>query len=284
MAWAESDIRIIFEIIERLTGAASYFLQTQRGISGTATRDIIVEKKTETRFGLWVSRIQSEFDEAITMWMNLYQDWAPPTLSERVLGKDGKKLFPNLSVASLRGNYRAYMEPDVTAGSKAFERQVMMMAIDRLAASPWVHPQINPKGNYNLWADFLRVIGKYQAERYLGPEPKAEMGSSQEVKDEWARFLRGEAFDPPEGVSPLAIEHYVGHTSQKEEKYNDLDEEYRENFDAHLFKTFVNAMQFVQQKQSEQVADQVAFNMIRNRQRGIADEFEGRPRRPEPAP
>jgi len=85
-------------MLERLTGAASYFMSNQKGVSGTATRDNIINEKSETRFGLWVNRIIEEITEAITMFINMYQDWAPPTLGERVLGEDGKKIFPNLSV------------------------------------------------------------------------------------------------------------------------------------------------------------------------------------------
>ena len=65
-SWAYQDMQMIFEVIEKLTGAASFFLTTERNTSGTATRDAIVNEKSQTRFGIWVSRLQEDICEALT--------------------------------------------------------------------------------------------------------------------------------------------------------------------------------------------------------------------------
>jgi len=271
MAWAESDIKILFEMLERLTGAASYFLTTQTK-QGTLGRDVIVERKGETKFGLWVGRLQEELCEGIGMLVNLYQDNAPPKLGERVLGEDGKQLIRNLSVESLRGNYGAYMTPDVTAGSKAYEREVQLWGFANLQQSPWFDPRVNAKGSWNLTADAIKKVMGVTPERYLPPEPKSETGTSREVKDEWARFMQGEKFSPPEGATPQVMEHMVGHMKQKEEQYQDLDEEYRFNFDQHLFETQLNFRKFLAGVQQERMANSLAMNMVQNREAGIGTE------------
>lgn len=261
MAWAHQDITLLFEILEKLTGAASYFMSSERQASTSATRDMIMSEKSETKFGLWVKRIQVDICEAITMWLSMYQDWAPPNLGERVLGEDGKQLIRNLSIESLRGSYDARMTPDITSGSKTLERQTQMWAFENLPAiSPWVNPQINPRGNWMLTADTLRMMGKEDVERYIGPEPPQSLGKSDIVEDEWTRFMQGEEVDTVDGEDPM--EHLVGHMAQKEEKYNDLDVEYRLNFDRHLFKTMLNFQKFIQQQTQEKMANTMALRMM----------------------
>lgn len=272
-AWKYQDFQLLFELLEKLTGAAAYFMTNQRNTSGTATRDVIVSQKSEVKFSLWVNRTIAEICEAITMLVNMYQDWAPPTLASRILGKDGKKIFPNLSVKTLRGNYDARMSPNLAAGSRAFEQQMMMWASEKLSQTIWLDPRVNPRGNWTLWADAIKVMGQYNPERWIGPEPKIEMGKSQQVEDEWYRFMQGEDFDPPEGENTM--EHFIGHTQQKEEKYYDLDEEYRDNFDKHLFKTGLGLQNFIRRRQEEVMANQLASTMINNKQKGISDEVEG---------
>jgi len=282
MAWAESDMRILFEVLERLTGAASYFLTTQTK-KGTLGRDIMVEEKGETKFGLWVSRIQENICEAISMWFELYQDFPPKNLAERILGADGKQLFRNLSIDTLRGDSSVQMTPDTTSGSKAYRRQLQMMLFQIGQNMVWLHPQVNPKGNWNWCADMLKEIANWtdsDVRRYLGEEPKAPFDEA-ELETEWTRFMNGEDFEPPEGETALSLQHLTGHTKQKAEKYDQLDEEYRANFDSHLFKTTVNFQKFLRNAQRDMIANQMATSEIMGReQAGMG----APPQRPAPAP
>ena len=266
MAWAESDMRILLEVLERLTGAASYFMTTQSK-QGTLGRDQIVEQKGETKFGLWVSRILEDITEAVSMWFETYQDFPPKNLAERILGKDGEQLFPNLSIDTLRGDSNAQMTPDVVAGSRSYRLQLQMWAFQAGQQMVWLHPQVNPKGNWNLCADtFREVLNLTDSDirRYLGEEPKGEFDET-ELETEWTRFMNGEDFDPPEGETQMALQHLQGHTKQKNEKYDKLDKEYRPNFDAHFFKTIVNYMKFMQNAQRDMMINRVASSEIMNR-------------------
>jgi hypothetical protein len=76
--------------------------------------------------------------------------------------------------------------------------------------------------------------------------------------------MNGEDFDPPEGETMLALQHLQGHMKQKEEKYDQLSEEHRPNFDAHLFKTIINYMKFIRNIQQETISNAMAGNMIMN--------------------
>ena len=263
MAWAESDMRILLEVLERLTGAASYF-QSRGNQNKTLGQDVMVQQNSETRFGIGVGNIMGDIVEAISMWFDLYQDFPPDNLAERIVGEDGKKLFPNLSIDSLRGDTNVQMMPDTVAGSKAYRKQLQLWAFGVGQQTMWLNPQVNPLGNYNLTADTFKEIlnlSDNEVKRYLGEQPKSKFDES-ELDNEWYKFMNGEDFDPPEGETMLAQQHMIGHMKQKEEKYHLLDEEYRPHFNAHLFKTIVNYMKFIKNAQQQQVSDQIAMRAI----------------------
>jgi len=98
----------------------------------------------------------------------------------------------------------------------------------------------------------------------LGEEPKGQYDETQ-LESEWGRFMNGEDFEPPEGETQLALQHMIGHTKQKREKYDKLDEAYRPNFDSHLFKTMVNYMKFMQNAQRDVTVNQMAMGDIARR-------------------
>jgi len=260
MAWAEQDIRICFEVIEKRTGAASFFQTNERNATGTATRDTIVQRNSETRFGKWVASIQDELAEALTMLLNIYQEHTPENLGERILGEDGKKLFPNLSVETIRYNSDVQMVPDVIAGSKAYEKQVYLWAYQALQTSIWLNPQMNPKGNWLLTADTMRKQGFAAPERYLPPEPKAELGAGQDVKDVWARLMQGEVVEPEESWNVPEV--LAGLLKKKDQDYFSLDPEYRPNLDSLIFKTEVAMRLFIKKMQEEQMVNQLAQRAI----------------------
>jgi hypothetical protein len=285
LAWSAQDKQFLLEMIERLTGAASYFL-TSKSQQSTATRDNIVEQKGETKFGIWVRRIQNDIIEALNMCISNYQDWAPPNLAKRVLGKDGKQIIRNLSIDTLRGNYDARMSPDLASGSKAYEKQVMMVAGEVLNAQcVWMNPQVNPRGNWLFWKDWMMKQGIANAENYLPPQPKQGTDDDEEAKQEFTRMMQGEVIDPPEGVTPAVVRHFATHLKQKETEYNDLDEEYRGNFDNHFFTTYMNYQKFMQQVQQQQQEMAIAAKAVQNLERlGIKPQGQVPPVAPEQSP
>jgi hypothetical protein len=227
LAWSYQDKQFLLEMLERLTGAASYFLTSQSNQS-TATRDNIVDQKGETKFGLWVRRVQCDIVEAINMCFTLYQDWAPPGLGKRVLGEDGKQIIRNLSIDTLRGSMDAYMVPDMTSGSKSYERQMAMWSVESAQANcVWLNPQMNPRGNWLLWKEAFKKQGFANPEHFMPPQPKQASDDDEEAKSEFMRMQQGEVIDPDdvEGVTPAVVQHFATHLKQKENQYQDLDEE-----------------------------------------------------------
>jgi len=274
-AWAESDIRLLYEAIEKRTGSATYFSSNDRNASGTATRDRIVEQRSATRYGKWITQLLAEESEAITMLLNIYQENMPKNLGERVLGEDGKTLFRNLSVETIRYNADIQIAEDIIAGSKAFERETYLKAYEMLAQSVWLSPQINPKGNWKLTVDTLKRIGLPAPERYFPPEPKPEMGTSRDVENIWARLMQGEAVIPEESWNIPEV--LAGLSKKSVENLFDLDPEYRVNLEDLMFKMQVAYRLFVKKVAEEQIASQIAQQAIEAGQRG------GQPQNAQPA-
>lgn len=260
LAWSYQDKQFLMEMIERMTGAATYFM-TSKTPDATATRDNLVEEKGNTKFGLWVKRIQIDICEAVNMWLQLYQDWAPPMLGERILGEDGKKLFTNLSIDSLRGNYDAYMVPDITNGSKAYERQMKLWGLQQLSLqSIWFNPQINPRGNWMLTSEAMKAMGYPNPEHYMPPKPKETLGYDKKAEDDFHQMMQGENPTPPDDKNPQIVECLTTMLRLKQERYNDLDEEYRPNFDHYLFLATVNYQKFMRNLAQQQMEMQIAAN------------------------
>lgn len=261
MAWAEADIRLLLELLERMTGAASYFMSNGQGISGTATRDAIINEKSETRFGIWVRRIGDDIAEAIDMWVSMYQDCAPPGLAERVIGEDGKKLFPNLSIETLQGNYTAYMAPDIVSGSKTMKKQIFGVAYQMALTSPWFSPQVNPRGNWQFTADTFKSMGLMNIEDYMPPKPPVDYGGGKEVDKLWSQFSQGETPDIDPAMNSMEVMAGLAKKIADGDIYK-LDEEYRPNLESYMIKLSVAVRLQMKQAQEQQIANAMAANMI----------------------
>lgn len=250
MAWAEADIRLLLELLERMTGAAAYFMSNNAGVSGTATRDAIINEKSETRFGIWVRRIGDDIAEAIDMWVSMYQDCAPPGLAERVIGEDGKKLFPNLSIETLQGNYTSYMAPDIVGGSKTMKKQIFGMAYQMSLTSPWMSPQINPRGNWQWFADMNKAMGLMNIEDYMPPKPPADYGTGKTIDKLWQQFAQGETPDVDPSMNAMEVMAGLSKKIMDGDIFK-LDEEYRPNLESYMLKLMVAVREQMKKAQEQ---------------------------------
>jgi hypothetical protein len=263
MAWATYDIELLLQMLEKMTGAASYFMNNTTGVSGTATRDMLINQKSETRFGLWVTRIIADISEALTMLLNFYQEWASPELGERILGEEGKQVFKNFSIEAIRGGYKVRLSPDVISGSKTLEREIAMWGLETLSQTVWFNPQVNPLGNWKLVNYAAKKMGFPNIDNIMPPEPKADFSKSKTVTDKLTRLKQGEALEVEEGDD--IAELFFGFSDMKDsDKYFELDKEYRPNFDIYFFKLSIAFMKMAQRAYQEQKANELAMQMIGN--------------------
>lgn len=267
-AWAESDVNILLQMIERLTGAASYF-QSRDNQSKTLGQDMLIEKNMDTRFGLWVKDIIIDISAILTMWLNMYQDCAPSTLGERVLGEDGKKLFPNLSIETIRGGYDVYLSPDIVAGSKTFEKQLAMFALQAMNTTVWFNPSINPRGNWQMTVDNFKKIGFMDIESYMPTKPPGQPGESDEIDKLWQQFMQGEVPEVNENMNLIEISQ--GMAKKIESEYYKLDKEYRPNVDNYMFKLEIGLKQQLKKAQEQVIAAQMAQKLVMDNENGVID-------------
>ena len=275
LAWAESDINLLFQMVERLTGAASYFMTNTQGVSGTATRDVLINQKSETRFGLWVKRLQDDIAEAVTMLFEFYQDWSPSDLGERVLGEDGKKLFPNLSIETIRGKYNIRLTPDIATGSKSLEREIALWGLDALSQTIWFNPQINPKGSWALAKNAAEKVGIPNVEAIMPPEPRADFGSAKIVETAWTKLKQGEVLEVEEGEDVMSL--FMGLSEKKATEYHELDVEYRVNLDNYMMQLYVGMIEQINRSYQEQQANNLAMQTIMQDKRGVRPQGGGVP-------
>ena len=277
LAWADRDLAFLLDMLERLTGAASFF-QSRQNQSETLGQDKLIAQNSETRFGLWVKRIIDDICEAITLWINMYQDWAPPDLSNRVLGENGRKLFENLSIETLRGNFRARMTPDVIGGSKIFEREVALWGFQNLQATVWFNPQLNPRGNWNLVLDAARKIGYTDAERWMPPQPPALYGRTERVNEIITKLKQGQTPELLPTDNPMEI--FAGLQQFQTERLDELDKEYVPNLKVMMFNTYALIIKQVKQFEEQRMVNQMALQMVQKLEdRGVS---RGGPQQPNP--
>lgn len=268
MAWADHDINLLLELLERVTGAASYFMSNSKGVSGTATRDAIINEKSETRFGIWVRRIGDDIGEAIDNWVSMYQDCCPPGLAERVIGDDGKRLFPNLSINDLQGNYTAYMAPDILSGSKTMKKQIFGIAYQMTQTNPWFSIQINPRGHWQLTADTFKAMGMMNVEDYMPPKPPIPPGDPALVDKLWAQFSHGE--EPEVDPKQNNVQIMSALMTKVSTDLLKMDEEYRPNVHNYMVKLQVAAMQQLKDAQQQQIVNAMAAQTIHGINNGTA--------------
>ncbi len=266
-AWSYQFFQFCIEMIERLTGAASYFL-TSDSQNSTATRDNIVEEKGQVKFGLWVKRIQIDIAEALNMLFSMYQDWAEPEIGRRVIGEDGKEIIKNLSINSIRGNLDLYLTPDITSGSKAYESMVAQRTVQAaMNGCMWLDPRLNPRGNWIIWRDFFKSGGVQNPEQFMPPQPKEQMDYSQEALDHFNQLKQGDRPEPPSADNPQIVECLATFERLKDTRYQELDEEYRPNFDQYLLKAVVNYQKFTSMIAQQHMEMQIAAKAIQNVQK-----------------
>lgn len=260
MAWADHDIQLLLELLERMTGAASYFMSNSKGVSGTATRDAIINEKSETRFGIWVRRIGDDIAEAIDRWLAMYQDCCPPGLAYRVLGKEGEDLFVNVSIEDLDGEYTAYMSPDILSGSKTMKKQIFGIAYQLAQTNPWFNPQMNPRGHWQLTADTFKNMGMMGVEGYMPPKPPVPPGDVSMIDDLWDNFMSGQEPElDPKQDNMMVMQALAKRISTD---INKMDVEYRPNLMSYMVKLRVAAMQQLKDAQEQQIAQANAANII----------------------
>jgi hypothetical protein len=148
--------------IEKLSIAGSFQLGRESEIfksRATARGTQLVVGQGNIRFNLLGERVKRGVARILDRITTLYQRFLPPGLSERVLGDDGKQIFPQgLTRADLRGKFSAYLTGDTEAANTSVSRQIATLMYQALLQNPLVIR--SPGRVWEVTAQFLKSYSR----------------------------------------------------------------------------------------------------------------------------
>lgn len=197
--------RMLMELIQNISSIGGYQSGQESSVNrtrATATGTMAIIAQGEQRFQILAKRIQTFLGKVLKAMLEQYQEKMPPRLADRVLGDDGRLLFPKgLSVEDISGTFDIYMQLDATGGSKQMERESSANLYGALLQNPLV--QQNPTGLYEITADLLKAAGKVDPQRYIGPKPLTPNAST--VDDEIRKIKQGVLPGTTQGQNPQQL-------------------------------------------------------------------------------
>lgn len=166
--------RILMELVEKVSSIGSYQSGQESDINrtkATARGTMAIIAQGEQRFQTLAKRIKGPVSRIQVKMLEAYQENIPPGMSERVLGEDGKELFPKgLTAEDLIGQYDNVHGEDATGGMKLMQKEANMLAYQAFTQNPLV--MANPVGLWELSARVLEDNGFRDPSKIIGPKPE----------------------------------------------------------------------------------------------------------------
>jgi len=207
-----ATLRVVFDLIERLTAASSYIMGKESDIvggSGTATRTQAIVMNAEQRFDLPAQRLRETLSQTLTKILHQVQMNLPAGMEREVLGEKGEPIFQENELVKERiaAELDAYIEGDPGMGDKNTERQIAGFVYSTLLQNPIV--MSDPAKIYNATSDLLETYGK-NVETYLGPRPS--MLDFDSPQDENTLIREGRFKDVEPKITENHVEHILIHS------------------------------------------------------------------------
>ena len=159
--------------IEKLSTSGSYQQGRESELMGSrATKGgtLAIIGQGNIRFSLLGKRLQNSVSKVFTKIIKWYQWVMPPGLAEKVLGSNGKQLFPHgLTREMIAGQFSAFLTGDTDTSNKDFERQIATLVLQTQLQNPLVIRF--PSRIWEVESDWLRAHSKTDVERIIGPRP-----------------------------------------------------------------------------------------------------------------
>lgn len=159
------------------------------GGAGSATEVRHLRESTLERVRLFVNHLGSGFSELMRYWMDMSRQFFTKDMMIRIIGDDGKELFPLIQKEDLEGNfdYKATVLPSI-AGQNDIKKKQNMDLFQLLINLPFVDPRKLTQKVLTDWNWSLDSITKTEeAEQPLGPDgmplPVAPEGVSPDMTD-----------------------------------------------------------------------------------------------------
>lgn len=209
--------------IEKLSIAGSFQLGRESEVfksRATARGTQIVVGQGNIRFNLLGERVKRGVAKVLTRLTVLYQRFIPPDIAERVLGDDGKQLFPKgITRKELQGRYQAYLTGDTETSNISIARQIATMVYQAMLQNPLVVR--SPARVWEVSSDLLKSFGR-DVKRILGEKPPDQQGFVEAVRTMIEEIKQGFAPEITENMDLMGIISGLSVFKQSTE-YQDLD-------------------------------------------------------------
>ena len=181
------------------------------GGASSATEVRHLRESTLERVRLFVNHLGSGFSELMRYWMDMSRQFFTQDMVIRIIGDDGKELFPLIEKNDLQGNfdYRATVLPSI-AGQNDIKKKQNMDLFQLLINLPFVDPRKLTQKVLVDWNWSLDSVTKSEeAEQQVGPDGMPIAGGQEEILPEAA----GMEMPEPPGFSGSQISPEVAQSA-----------------------------------------------------------------------
>ena len=181
------------------------------GGASSATEVRHLRESTLERVRLFVNHLGSGFSELMRYWMDMSRQFFTKDMVIRIIGDDGKELFPLIEKNDLQGNfdYRATVLPSI-AGQNDIKKKQNMDLFQLLINLPFVDPRKLTQKVLVDWNWSLDSVTKSEeAEQQVGPDGMPIAGGQEEILPEAA----GMEMPEPPGFSGSQISPEVAQSA-----------------------------------------------------------------------
>jgi hypothetical protein len=143
------------------------------GGASSATEVRHLRESTLERVRLFVNHLGDGYADMMRLWMDMSRQFFTKTMIIRIIGDDGKEMFPLVEKDDLRGNfdYRATVLPSI-AGMNDIKKKQDMDLFQLLVAMPFIDPRKLTSKVLADWSWSLDNIAKSEE----APEQAQQMG------------------------------------------------------------------------------------------------------------
>ena len=173
--------QMVMQLIQMVTNVTDPMLGKELANRPTARGTMAIIAQGDQRLNPLASRVVKIFSDLITITRKLYEENLDPSIANRILGKNGKQKWIKLSPEMIAGDYDAYGDVDLSSQTQAIASQIDQVMFQSLAQDPFVNQ--NPAYAWELRANYIKSLGKKDAEKIIGPKPDYQL-SPGDIDDE----------------------------------------------------------------------------------------------------
>lgn len=182
------------------------------GGATSATEVRHLRESTLERVRLFVNHLGDGFSDLMRYWMDMSRQFFTKTMVIRIVGDDGKEMFPLIEKEDLMGNfdYRAAVLPSI-AGQQDIKKKQDMDLFQLLINLPFVDPQKLTQKILMDWNWSLDSVvkGEDAPQPQVGPDGQPMVGPDGQpmpAEDPMAAMMGGapEVATPPAGTSNIS--------------------------------------------------------------------------------